>query len=646
MCPTFLTFFKNSVVCVRFFFITTFFRFSLSHFWRRHCQNMILQKLEIGSRTEAFPDSKYNMKISWFFFEVKSISPWNSRVSRARASAKAINHWSIIKSFILVFYCKRMEMMNAQKTQKILNLPNLKLVHVSCQSEGVNSRSLRLGWRCHRGQSCQSSHLFWRKTQNQTNPRWVGSARPCVRWNRSSSTKRCGQRWTIHDALCWDPNVGRLLPPLWQPSRPPEWQGSRRSRSGSCSVVVSGFPFPFPCAPAYVAANLILLAIIARRAMWQGSWEGGCMLWNALLLRCVAKEGHGSRPTCLFATWTWAISTHSTLEDSRLWQTGSHSGAGHSWPLIPPLFPRWGAMGLRETGQPTSMALHWMRLASARRGPTLNSVAKEVGPAWLCWPPRLEVDGAWRLLSSSPRWRMRGLSQSLPSSEVGWQLHGPAGGVQCLRVALPEPSLCLCWTDVPCRALVTWSPLHKRSCETTGSRSLVRLTSSALGPWRRCFFSIFIRAKKKKRSFNVAKSFSKSSLLVNEHIDKLDVDCFVVIDCPFEAMKNVARELDVVEFNTEWRTGKFVSWDDDLSEDVRAWESWSYVILDQVRWTNLRARGSVSYRRDTIPNVKKGDHETLFSANPAWFVLISNVYPNTFHVSNVSREKIQLNSDK
>ena len=36
-----------------------------------------------------------------------------------------------------------------------------------------------------------------------------------------------------------------------------------------------------------------------------------------------------------------------------------------------------------------ALALHWMRLASARRGPTLNSVAKEVGPAWLCWPPRL-----------------------------------------------------------------------------------------------------------------------------------------------------------------------------------------------------------------------------------------------------------------
>ena len=66
-----------------------------------------------------------------------------------------------------------------------------------------------------------------------------------------------------------------------------------RSRSGSCSVVVSGFPFSFPCAPADVAANLILLAIIARRAMWQGSWEGGGMLWNALLHRCVELVADG-----------------------------------------------------------------------------------------------------------------------------------------------------------------------------------------------------------------------------------------------------------------------------------------------------------------------------------------------------------------
>ena len=156
-------------------------------------------------------------------------------------------------------------------------------------------------------------------------------------------------------------------------------------------------------------------------------------------------------------------------------------------PLISSLFPRWGAKGLRDTGQSTSMVQHWLRLASARRGPTLNSVAKEVGPVWLCWPSRLEVDGAWRQLSSSPRWRMHGLSQSLSSSEVGWQLHGPAGGGQCLRAALSEPSLCLCWIDVPCRTLVTCTPPHKRSCETTGSRSLVRLTSSPLRPWRRWF---------------------------------------------------------------------------------------------------------------------------------------------------------------
>ena len=105
---------------------------------------------------------------------------------------------------------------------------------------------------------------------------------------------------------------------------------------------------------------------------------------------------------------------------------------------------------------------------------------------------------------------------------------------------------------------------------------------------------------------------------------------------PFEVMKNVARELDVVEFNTEWWTRKCVLCDDHLSEDVRAGESWSYVILDQVRWTSLRARGS-----HTVVTLFQ-----MLKMGPAWFVLIPNVYPNTFHVSNVSREKIQLNSDK
>ena len=62
-----------------------------------------------------------------------------------------------------------------------------------------------------------------------------------------------------------------------------------------------------------------------------------------------------------------------------------------------------------------------------------------------------EVGGRWSVETVQ---FITALSQSLPSSEVGWQLHGPAGGVQCLRASLPEPSLCLCWTDAPCRALV------------------------------------------------------------------------------------------------------------------------------------------------------------------------------------------------
>ena len=163
------------------------------------------------------------------------------------------------------------------------------------------------------------------------------------------------------------------------------------------------------------------------------------MLWNALLHRCVAKQEHGSRPTCLFATWTWATSTHSTLEDSRLWQTGSHSG------------------GRAQLAIDTTLVSPLRRDGSARNraanidGAALDGAHLRKERTY----PELCAEGGWGLAEVGRMergdcsvhhhvWRMRGLSQSLPSSEVGWQLHGPAGGVQCFRTPLPEPSFCLC----------------------------------------------------------------------------------------------------------------------------------------------------------------------------------------------------------
>ena len=58
---------------------------------------------------------------------------------------------------------------------------------------------------------------------------------------------------------------------------------------------------------------------------------------------------------------------------------------------------------------------------------------------------------------------------------------------------------------------------------------------------------------------------------------------------PFGVMKNVARELDVVKFNTEWWTRKCVLCDDHLSEDVRSWRvlklrhSWSSSMNESAR---------------------------------------------------------------
>ena len=175
----------------------------------------------------------------------------------------------------------------------------------------------------------------------------------------------------------------------------------------------------------------------------------------------VCREAVARVTTNMFVRDTY-LGHFNALEDSKLWQTGSHSGAGHSWPLVPRSFLRYNAMGLQETGRPTTTALCWKR---------------QVGLAWWCWPPRLEVDGAWRRLSSSLRWRMRGLSRSPPSLKVGWLHHGPAGAMlACSAARAFAVSL------LDRRPVSGTGDVRKRCCEMTGSRNSVRLTSSARGP--------------------------------------------------------------------------------------------------------------------------------------------------------------------
>ena len=239
------------------------------------------------------------------------------------------------------------------------------LVHVSCQSEGVNSRSLRLGWRCHRGQSCQSPHLFWRKTQNQTNPR-VGWQRKAVRqveqkFIHEGRALLRSQRGPLASSPLTANPTSRMTRMEAQPFR---ILLCRRLR----------FPLPLSFAPADVAANLILLAIIARRGHVAGVLGRRGMLWNALLCR----EARARVTTNMFVR-DMDLGHFNALDARRLevvadgltlWR-GAQLAIDTT--LVSPL---------RRDG---SARNNWMRLASARRGPTLNSVAKEVGPDWLCW---------------------------------------------------------------------------------------------------------------------------------------------------------------------------------------------------------------------------------------------------------------------
>ena len=61
------------------------------------------------------------------------------------------------------------------------------------------------------------------------------------------------------------------------------------------------FPIHLSCVLSDVAANSTLLATIAQRAKWQGSWGDEGSLWNVRLHRSVAKQGLGIAVGAMFA---------------------------------------------------------------------------------------------------------------------------------------------------------------------------------------------------------------------------------------------------------------------------------------------------------------------------------------------------------
>ena len=129
-------------------------------------------------------------------------------------------------------------------------------VHVSCQSEGVNSRSLRLGWRYHRGQSCPSPQLFWKQTQNQ--PTQGGLATQ----GRASGGTEIHLRRGVGNVRGSTTFFDEI--PTWTACFSPFDPNSRMLRIAQPLRLLLCCRLHLPFPPADVAANLTLLVITWR----------------------------------------------------------------------------------------------------------------------------------------------------------------------------------------------------------------------------------------------------------------------------------------------------------------------------------------------------------------------------------------------
>ena len=222
------------------------------------------------------------------------------------------------------------------------------------------------------------------------------------------------------------------------------------------------------------------MAILARRALCHGFGKAVVPFWN-VLFRSVAEQCHHQHVRSRHGSGT---STQWMFENLKSLWTGTHSGTGPSWPLIPPSFHRFDAMGLERGGK--------------RRQCCVRSGASPHGAdlLWSCWPPRSGVVRVHHELNSFPYWPIHGRSRNGPSSEAVLLQHGRAVGVRCSRAAPPDFSQCR-W------ASVTRQMLSKENCEMAGSRSRARHTvcsSRGFLMWDRhcCIF----RSAKKVRGHN------------------------------------------------------------------------------------------------------------------------------------------------
>ena len=164
--------------------------------------------------------------------------------------------------------------------------------------------------------------------QNPASPSLGGSTKP--HGVSSSTTPYTGQNCQTLSELWWGHSTDHWLQPRWRRSPRTGWLGSRLNPSVFSCCVGSDYPFPWPHAPADVAANSILLAIIEQRAVWRGFWGEEGFHLSKQQHRCAEKQGREWGPTLSSATWIWKGSTCSMDADWKSSRTAWRCGMGHN----------------------------------------------------------------------------------------------------------------------------------------------------------------------------------------------------------------------------------------------------------------------------------------------------------------------------
>ena len=156
-----------------------------------------------------------------------------------------------------------------------------------------------------------------------------------VRCNKSSSTKRCGQRWTSHDALC-------VEIPTWAACfRLPTSRMTRTEAQPFRILLCRRLQFSLPLSLRSCRCGSQLDSFGHHRAACHVAGVLGRRR-GCFGMRCCTdvsrSRGTGHDQHVCSRHGPGPLQRTRRSKTRGCGQTGSHSGAGHSWPLIPPVF--------------------------------------------------------------------------------------------------------------------------------------------------------------------------------------------------------------------------------------------------------------------------------------------------------------------